>query len=213
MRNERTQKQIDAGRKEKEKKARETGERKRWIKRKGMVQRTMVKPRSHVDSSWYSPHWHGKSYGLVKWIRGRPVELVPYLCAVSLSSSCDEFSELKCMSRGTPLKTLQSGSSRNFAHVNKFSIIASDDDEFTGEGCTPMHTSISQCQQRKCGAERVDACRRGDERVDSPRIRHIEVERTSGLVSCGVRRRQQRSPSREWVWLEKIERDHGLGIC
>ena len=29
------------------------------------------------------------------------VELVPYLCAVSLNSSCDDFSEPKGMSRGT----------------------------------------------------------------------------------------------------------------
>ena len=40
----------------------------------------------------------------------------------------------------------------------------------------------------------------------------IEVERSSGVAPCGVRRRQQRSSSREWTWLEKSERDHGLGI-
>ena len=50
--------------------------------------------------------------------------------------------------------------------MNKFSTLAPDDNESTGEGCTPMHTSRSQCQQRKCGAEPVDESRRGAERVD-----------------------------------------------
>ena len=51
---------------------------------------------------------------------------------MSSNSRCEEFSEPKRMSRGTPIKTLQSGSSRNFAHVNKISILASDDDESPG---------------------------------------------------------------------------------
>ena len=55
---------------------------------------------------------------------------------------------------------------RDFAHVNKFSILASDEDESLGVCCTSEHTSRIQYQQRKCGAERVDECRRGDERVD-----------------------------------------------
>ena len=113
---------------------------------------------------------------------------------------------------------------RNFAHVNRFSILAPDDNEFTGEGCTPMHTSRSQCQQRKCGAERVDnADAVMNELMNALQplrqhfpvnedIRHTEIDRSSGFVSCGVRRRQQRSPSREWIWLEKMERDHGLVI-
>ena len=70
------------------------------------------------------------------------------------------------MTRESHTKTSQSEGPRNVAHVIKFSILALDDNEFTGEGCTPMHTSRSQCQQRKCGAERVDDCRHGDERVD-----------------------------------------------
>ena len=44
-------------------------------------------------------------------------------------------------------------------------------------------------------------------------VRHIKAERSSGFVPCGVSRRQSRSSSREWRRLEKIERDHGLGIC
>ena len=126
------------------------------------------------------------------------VELVPYLCAVSLNSSCEEFAEPKRMSRGAHFKTSQSGSPRNFAHVNKFSILAPDDKESPGECCASKHTSRIRCQQR------VDECR--------PRIRYIEAERSSSFVPGGVRRRQQRSPPREWIWLEKIERDHGLGF-
>ena len=70
------------------------------------------------------------------------------------------------MSRGTPIKTLQSGSSWTFPHVNKFSILASDDDESPGECCTSKHSSRIQCQSRRCGDERGDECRRGDERGD-----------------------------------------------
>ena len=115
------------------------------------------------DSSWYNSHWHGKAYGLEvdPW---SAVEPVPY--AVSLSSSCEEFSEPKRMKRGTHTKTSQPGRPMNFARVNKFSILALDDNEFTGEGCTSLHTSRSQCQPWKCGDERVDECRRDDERVD-----------------------------------------------
>ena len=86
------------------------------------------------------------------------VELVPYLCAVSLNSSCDDFSEPKRMSRGTHTKTCQSGSPKDSAHANKFSILAPDDNEFTGECCNSMHTSRSQRQQGRYGDETVDEC-------------------------------------------------------
>ena len=45
----------------------------------------------------------------------------------------------------------------------------------------------------------------------SPWIGHIKAERSSRFASCGVRWRQSRSSSREWIRLEKIERDHGTG--
>ena len=64
------------------------------------------------------------------------------------------------MTRETRTKTSQSGSPRSFAIVNKFSILAPDDNHFTCEGCTPLHTSRSQ----RC--RRVHECRRGDGRVD-----------------------------------------------
>ena len=67
------------------------------------------------------------------------------------------------MTQRTHTKTSQPGSPKNFAHMKKFFILAP---EFTGEGCTSLHTSRAQCQQRKCGDERVDECRRDDERVD-----------------------------------------------
>ena len=118
-----------------------------------MVKSKMVKP-------WYLSNWHSKAYGLVvdPWSAG---ESVPYLCAVSLHSSCEDFSEPKRMSRGTNTKTTQSGSPRNFAHVNKFSILASGDDESPSECRTTKQTSRIQCQSRRCGDERSDECRRG----------------------------------------------------
>ena len=127
-------------------------------KGKGWSKGKWSNPGHTWDSSWYNPHWHGKTYGLEvdPW---SAVEPVPYLCAVSLSSSCEEIFEPKRMTRETHTKTLQSGSPWNFVDLNKFSILAPDENEFTGEGCTPMHTSRSQCQQRKCGNElmRADA--------------------------------------------------------
>ena len=97
-----------------------------------------------------------KTYGLEvdPW---SAIEPVPYLCAVSLSSSCEEIFEPKRMTRETHTKTSQSGSPWNFVHVNKFSILAPDENEFTGEGCTPMHTSRSQCQHQNCGNELMHA--------------------------------------------------------
>ena len=62
------------------------------------------------------------------------------------------------MSRGTHTKTSQCGSSRDFAHVNKFSLLASDDDESPGECCTSERTSRMQCQSQRCVDERGDEC-------------------------------------------------------
>ena len=93
------------------------------------------------------------------------VDPVPYLCAINLISSCEEFSEPKRMSRGT----------RNYAHVNTFSILAPDDNELTGDR-TSMPTSRDQCQQWKCGAEQADECRSGDERVDECRRGDEQVD-------------------------------------
>ena len=73
-------------------------------------------------------------YGLEvdSWTAVEPVS------AVSSNSSCENFFEPKRMSRvtHTHTKTSQSGRPKAFAHVNKFSILAPDDNEFTGECCT-----------------------------------------------------------------------------
>ena len=69
------------------------------------------------------------------------------------------------MMKGLHAKTSQPGSPKNFAHVNKISILAPDDNEFSGEGCTSLQTSRIQCQSRRCGDERVHECRCDDERV------------------------------------------------
>ena len=45
------------------------------------------------------------------------------------------------------------------------------------------------------------------------RIRAIEVERSSCIAPCGVKKRQQKCSSSECVSLEEIERDYGfLGV-
>ena len=131
------------------------GERKIWTQRERMVQRKWSNPGRTWGSSWCNSLWHEKTYRLEvgPW---SAVEPVPYFCAVSLRRGV--------LNRNT--KTSQHGSPKHFAYVNKFSILSPGDNEFTGEGCTPMHTSRSQCQQRKCGEERGDECRRGDQRVD-----------------------------------------------
>ena len=73
-------------------------------KRKGWSQGKRSNPGHTWDNFWYISHWHGKTYGLEvdPW---SAVEPVPYLCAISLRSSCEEFSEPKRMSRGTHTKT------------------------------------------------------------------------------------------------------------
>ena len=68
------------------------------------------------------------------------------------------------MSRGPHNKTSESGSPRNFAHVNKFSILALDDDESL-ESVVLQNTHVKDSASTT-EMERVDECRRGDERVD-----------------------------------------------
>ena len=108
------------------------------------------------DNSWHHSNWHGKTYGLAvdPWTA---VEPIPYLCAVSLNSSCGDSSEPKRMSRGRHTKISQPESPKDFAHVN-FSILASDDNKSTGECCISIHTSRVQCQQRRYDDERDDGC-------------------------------------------------------
>ena len=75
-------------------------------KGKGWSKGKWSNPGHTWDSSWYNPHWHGNTYGLEvdPW---SAVEPVPHLCAVSLSSSCEEFSEPKRMTRETHIKRLR----------------------------------------------------------------------------------------------------------
>ena len=77
-------------------------------------------PKGKWSNSGYvwDSNWHGKTYGLeVDPVTA--VEPLPYLCAVSLNSSCEEFSEPKRMARGRHTKISKSGSSKDFAHVKK----------------------------------------------------------------------------------------------
>ena len=84
---------TDAGRKEKVKEERETGrgkggyKGKSGSKGKGWSKGEWSSPGHTWDNSWCYSNWHGKAYGLEMdpWAA---VELVPYLCAVSLKPSC-----------------------------------------------------------------------------------------------------------------------------
>ena len=63
------------------------------------------------------------------------VEPVPFLCAASLKPSCEESSEPKQVRKGHCTNTLQLENSGTFAHVNRCSILASDDGEKFLDGC------------------------------------------------------------------------------
>ena len=118
------------------------------------------------------------------------------------------------MSREAHIKTSLSGSPKDFAHVNKFSILSPDDNE-SPRGCCASKTHVKESVLTTDAEmnELMNALHTALETsFQSPRIRYIEAERSSSFVRCGVRQRQQRIPSREWIRLEKIERDHGLGI-
>ena len=74
-----------AGRKEKGKEARETGRQERVDPKERDGPRENGQNPGHTwHSSWHHSNWHGKTYGLEvdPWTA---VELVPYLCAVSLN--------------------------------------------------------------------------------------------------------------------------------
>ena len=92
------------------------------------------KPGHTGDNSWYHSNWHGKAYGL-EVDPCAAVEHVPYLCADSLKPSCEEFSEPKHARKGPCTNTWQLEGSGTFAHVNRFSFLASDDDEKSLDGC------------------------------------------------------------------------------
>ena len=94
--------------------------------------------------------WHGKTYGLEvdPWAA---VDPVPYPCAVSLKWSFEEFAAPKHVRKGHCTNTLQMKSSGAFALANKFSILASDDEESPGESDAAKHVTRIQCQPWKGG--------------------------------------------------------------
>ena len=124
------------------------------------------------DNSWHSSHWHGKTYGLDMdpWAA---VEPVPYLCAVSLNSSEEEFSEPKRVSREKQIKILPS--TKDFTHANRFLSLEKSENEFTWENCTSVHTSNAQCQ--KGGYERGDGCNanKGSSKQSAHQVSYLAV--------------------------------------
>ena len=83
------------------------------------------------------------------------MEPVPYLCAVSLKPSCDEFLEPMHVRKGHCTHTLKLGNSRMLAHENRFSILASDSDEKALDGCdTAKHVTKVKSRSWKIRGER-----------------------------------------------------------
>ena len=81
-----------------------------WEKGKSGSKGKRSNPGHTWDSSWYNSHLHEKTYGLEVVDPWSAVEPVPQLCVVSLSATCEEFSEPKRMTKETHTKTSQSGS-------------------------------------------------------------------------------------------------------
>ena len=84
---------------------------------------------------------------VLRWSRGRLLNL--FLISVqSVSTQVGRISLNRNACREEHTKTSLSGGPKDFAHMNKFSILAPGDNEFTCERCTSVvHTSRVQCQQ------------------------------------------------------------------
>ena len=123
----------------------------------------------------YHSNWHGKAYGLEvdPWTA---VDPVPYLCAVSLKPSCEEFSEAQHVRKRYCTNTLQLESSGTFAHDNRFSFLASDDDEKSLDGCD-VEKQVTKIKSRTCKlrGERDDEFSYCEERVDERLDPEIKV--------------------------------------
>ena len=115
---------------------RRLGDRKRRIESKGESKENVQIHVIRATILGITPNWHGKTYGLEvdPWTA---VERVPYLCAVSLKPSCEEFCEPKHVKKGHCTNTLQLENARTSARENRFSIFTSDADE----------KSLGECDQ------------------------------------------------------------------
>ena len=142
-----------------ERRKRRLGER---IERKGWIK--WSNPSHSWDNSWYHSNWHGKTYGLEvdPWAA---VEPVPYLCAVSLKPSCEEFPAPKHVKKGHCTNTLQLEDAGAFDHENRFSLLAFDDDEKSlGENDVAKPVTKIKNRTWKIGGERDDGFSCRDER-------------------------------------------------
>ena len=149
---------------------------------------------------------------------------VPFLCTWKNESSvCQTFLFVVSCSTGNvvehrhehdsscEIQTSHSASRKDFAHMNKFSFLVPDTNslmrgafQYTRQGFTVNNAMMN---------EMMDALQTVRQVEKSPTmIQSIEAERSSSFVPCDVRLRQQGSSACEWVWLEEIELDYGLGI-
>ena len=146
-----------------------------------------------------------KENGQIQVTRGTILGIIPIgtarrmvlrlIRAVSLKSSCEEFSEPKHVRKGHCANTLQLENSGTFANENRFSILASNDDEKFWGGCevakqvTRIKSRIWKiCGERddefsgrdergNIGGERDDEFSCRDERVDECMGPEIKVTR------------------------------------
>ena len=159
---------TDAGRKEKVKEEKEIG-------RKEKEDTKEPKKRSNSghtwDNSWYHSNWHGMTYGLEvdPWAA---VDPILYLCAVSLKSSCEEFTEPKHVRKAHCTDTLPLENSGTFSHENRFSILASSDDEkYLSDREVEKQVIRIKSQNWKSDGERDDEFSYREEQVDARILR------------------------------------------
>ena len=154
------------------------GERQRRIERKGRIERE----NDQIQVT------RGTILGIIPIGTARQVDPWPavepvlYLSAVSLKPGCEEFSEPKHVRKGPCTNTLQLESSGTFVHVNRFSILASDDDEKSLDGCD-VAKQVTNIKSRTwdIGGEQDDGFSGRDER------RRIGGERDDGFSCCDER--------------------------
>ena len=125
------------------------GKRKRRKRRLGERKRRIERDREDRKENGQIPDTIGKILGTILGIsrigmerrmgsRVDPwaaVDPVPYLCAVSLKPDCEEFTYPKHVRKGHCTKTEHLGKSGELAHGNRFSILASDDDDNSLDAC------------------------------------------------------------------------------
>ena len=153
---------TDAGRKERVKESRETGRKEKEDRKEREEQKENGQIQVTRGLNLEIIPIHTAKRLVLRWIRWRMLKL---FCAVSLKTSCEEFSEPKHVRNGHCTNTLQLENSETFAHENRFSLLASGDDE-KSLGDSDVAKPVTKIKSRtwKIGGERDDGFSCRDER-------------------------------------------------